>query len=347
MQLAEHCFGIDSTQNHSAKEFHTLLFPVVRVTEQGGGILRLVSVVTPCFNEEENIQLVYERVKSTFKEMVGLEYEHIFADNCSQDSSLNVLRGLCVLDSRVKVIVNAKNFGPTRSVFNALLAARGDAVVLLACDLQDPPELIQRFIAKWLDGYEVVFGIRERREEPFLISYGRRLYYRLISSVSEDDLVKDAGDFFLIDRRVQQVLRRIQDRNPYIRGLLASLGFKTIGIPYHMSSRHSGRSNASPYSLFVLALSGFVNHTLLPLRLATLSGLMLSFLCMGYALLTIFMRLIGSSDAPAGTATIVVALFFLSGVQLFLLGFLGEFVGAIYRQQKGLPLVVERERINF
>ena len=307
----------------------------------------MVSVVTPCFNEEGNIQLVYERVKSTFKEMVGLEYEHIFADNCSQDTSLNVLRGLCVLDSRVKVIVNAKNFGPGRSVFNALLAARGDAVVVLACDLQDPPELIQRFIAKWLEGYEVVFGIRERREEPFLISCGRRLYYRLISSVSDDDLIKDAGDFFLIDRRVQQVLRRIRDRNPYIRGLLSSLGFKTTGIPYHMSSRHSGRSNASPYILFVLALSGFVNHTLLPLRLATLGGMLLSLLCFGFALVLIFLKLISNTSAPTGVTTIVVSIFFLSGIQLFLLGFLGEFVGAIHKQQKGLPLVVERERINF
>jgi len=250
-------------------------------------------------------------------------------------------------DKRIKVIANAKNFGPVKSVFNAILAAKGNAVVILAADLQDPPEMIPQFIEKWREGYQVVFGIREKRDESKILVIFRKAYYRLLQSISEDTLVKDAGDFVFFDKEVLKVLKSIKDSNPYIRGLLSSLGFRRTGIKYHMQRRHAGKTSTNLFSLFVYALNGFVNHTLFPLRLATLVGFIMAFVCIVFSVVQLLLKLIFWQSPPAGIPTLTIGLFFVSGVQLFLIGFLGEFIGSIYKQMKGIPPVIEKERINF
>ena len=306
-----------------------------------------ISIVTPCYNEDKNVEKMYYSVKNVLQACGVDDYEHIFADNSSTDLTVRKLRELARGDRNLKVILNLKNYGPSRSVLNAIKAASGDAIILIACDLQDPPELIADFLEKWKDGYQVVFGIREKRNEPYLLSSFRKLYYRIISAVSDDQLVKDAGDFFLIDKCVHDVLLKIKDSNPYMRGLLASLGFRTTGIGYTMSARCHGHSKASPIGLMVYALNGFVNHTLFPLRIATLVGMLLSFFSISYAFMQLFLNLVLGSQAAPGIPTVLISLFLLSGVQLFLLGYVGEIVGLMFKQQKELPLVIEKERINF
>lgn len=310
--------------------------------------MKRISIVTPCYNEEGNVRLLAQRVAQVFAALApDYTYEHIFADNASEDGTLSELRALAQQDTRTRVIVNACNFGPSRSLFNALLAAQGDAIVLLAADLQDPPELIPQFIQKWEQGYRVVFGIRKQRREFFLMTALRKGYYRLLKNISEDDVVKDAGDFVLFDREVQDVLKRIRDANPYIRGLLSSLGFTHTGIPYPMAGRHSGRRPRGLFKLFVYGLNGFINHTAFPLRLATLIGFSVSLLSLAAAFVYLVLKLIFWDVAPQGFPTLFVGMFFLAGIQLFLLGYLGEIANALFRQSKNLPLVIEKERINF
>lgn len=309
--------------------------------------MKLISIVTPCYNEEENVQLLSDRVKKVFNILPDYTYEHIFADNCSEDNTLNILKEMAEDDKKVKIIANTRNFGPVKSLFNAVLAANGDAVIILAADLQDPPEMIPQFIEKWEGGYQVVFGIREKRDESKIKIFFRKAYYRLLQSISEDTLVKDAGDFVLFDKEVLKVLQSIKDSNPYIRGLLSSLGFRHTGIKYHMQRRHAGKTSANLFSLFVYALNGFMNHTLFPLRLATFVGFLMAFVCIVFAFIQLLLKLVFWQSSAAGIPTLTVGLFFMSGVQLFLIGFLGEFIGSIYKQLKGLPPVIEKERINF
>lgn len=307
----------------------------------------LVSVVTPCFNEEQNIPLLVERVRKVFAGLPDYDYEHIFADNASTDGTLRELKRLAAEDKRIKVIANAKNFGPTKSVFNAVLAAQGDAVAVLAADLQDPPELIAEMLAKWREGNTVVFGIRANRQEQPWLSFLRKVYYRLLKRVSDDELVLDAGDFALFDGSLLPVLRSIQDANPYLRGLLATLGGPVAGVPYAMERRRFGHSKATPFSLYLYALNGFTQHSLFPLRVASFVGIFMAMVCILIALVELVLKFVYWDFTPPGMPTLIIGLFLFSGVQLFLLGFIGEFVGSMFRQLKGMPLVIERERINF
>ena len=306
-----------------------------------------ISVVTPCYNEEANVQAVVTRVREVFKGLPGYDFEHILADNASTDKTLELLKELALQDKRIKVIANTRNFGPTKSVFNAILAASGDAVMVLAADLQDPPEMIPQFIEKWEQGSKIVFGIRAKRSESKFLSFLRKVYYRLLTAISEDPLMNDVGDYVLFDKEVLDVLKRIKDTNPYIRGLLTSMGYPMTGLEYAMESRAGGKSSTNVFKLMVYALNGLVNHTMFPLRMATFIGLSMAFLSMAMALVQLLLKLIFWNDPPAGLPTLAVGMFFLSGVQLFLLGFIGEIVGSLYRQTKNMPLVIERERINF
>lgn len=306
-----------------------------------------ISVVTPCYNEEGNVRLLNEQVRKVFETLPSYEWEHIFADNCSQDGTLTILKQMASEDNRVKVIANLRNFGVEKSVFNALLAARGDAAIIVAADLQDPPELIHDFVTQWELGHKVVFGVRERRSESFLLTGIRKLYYRLLKLTADNELINDAGDFVLVDQQVIQVLKQIKDNLPYLRGLLTSLGFPYTGIKYHMRSRHSGKTSNNFFKLFLYALNGFISNTMLPLRLATLIGIFMSALSMLVACVQLVLKFMYWSSPPPGVPTIIVGMFLLFGVQFFLIGYLGEMIGAIYAQGRGIPRVIERERINF
>jgi polyisoprenyl-phosphate glycosyltransferase len=311
---------------------------------------KMISIVTPCFNEEDNILDCYKAIKNLFETgLTGYDYEHIFCDNASTDHTVPILKGLALQDKHVKIIINSRNFGPFRSTFNGLLNTRGDAVVvLLAADLQDPPGLILDFVKKWEEGYHIVYGIREKREEHFLMVFIRRRYYRLIHRFAEVEIPPDVGEFQLIDRVVVEALKGFDDYYPFIRGMIASCGFRTTGLPYVWRRRERGFSKNRLYHLIDQGLNGLISFTNIPLRLCMFFGFILALLSITYAVIQLVVNLLFfRSLAPPGIATLIVGLFFFSGVQLFFLGFLGEYIGAIHSQVRKRPLVIEKERINF
>ena len=311
---------------------------------------KLISIVTPVWNEELNVVDCYEAVKRLFaQDLAGYDYEHVFCDNSSIDQTVPLLRKLAADDPRVKVILNARNFGPSRSVFNAVLAAAGDAVVpLLPADLQDPPEVIVEFVRRWEAGHEVVYGIRANREEGFVMRSVRGRYYRLVNRFADIHIPPDVGEFQLIDRVVVEALRQCDDYYPYIRGMIASCGFRAVGVPFTWRARKKGRSKNRLYHLIDQGLNGLISFTNVPMRLCLFSGFALSAASLAYALITLAINLLFYRRfAPPGVPTLIVAIFFFSGVQLFFFGVLGEYISAIHFQVRKRPLVVERERINF
>lgn len=311
---------------------------------------KLISIVTPCYNEEDNVKDCYEAVRVVFENSFqGYDYEHIFCDNASNDNTLNILRELAQKDRRVKVIANSRNYGPFRSTFNGLMNSSGDAVlVLLAADLQDPPEMLKDFITKWEEGYQIVYGIRKEREESWIMSSVRKAFYRVVNRFADFHIPLDAGEFQLVDKVVIDALRRFEDYYPYIRGMIASCGFRATGIEYVWKARKKGFSKNRIYHLIDQGLNGIISFSNVPLRISMLLGFVLSGLSILYAFIQflinlIFFRLL----APPGIATLIVAVFFFAGVQLFFIGLLGEYIGAIHSQVRKRPLVVEKERINF
>jgi glycosyltransferase involved in cell wall biosynthesis len=311
---------------------------------------KLVSVLTPTFNEAPNVRDCHAAVRALFEgPLRDYEFEHVFCDNASTDDTVAILRELAAADPRVRVIVNARNFGPFRSAFNGLLATRGDAVIVfLAADLQDPPELIVQFVRQWEQGFEVVYGVRTKREESALRALGRKAYYRVVNQFASTTIPPDVGEFQLIDRKVVETLRQFDDYYPYIRGMIASCGFRATGIDYTWVARKKGSSKNRWYHLLDQGLNGMISFSNVPMRIALGIGFCLSGLSLAYALLQLLINVIflGELVSP-GIATLIVAIFFFAGVQLFFLGVVGEYVMAIHSQVRRRPLVVERERINF
>lgn len=308
-----------------------------------------ISIVTPCYNEQDNVAECCETVRRLFEnELAAYDYEHIFCDNASADRTPEVLAELAAKDPRVKVIFNARNFGPFRSTYNGVLNAGGDAVLLmLAADMQDPPELLPRFVELWEQGHEVVFGVRQVREESWLMRKIRRTYYRTVSSLADIDIPLNVGEFQLVDRKVADALRQCEDYYPYIRGLVANCGFRRVGVPYVWRARRRGFSKNRLYHLIDQGLNGLVSFTNVPMRVCLLAGFLLSFLSIGFAIFNVIYHLFVSQAAPPGTATLITGLFFFSGVQLFFSGILGEYIAAIHSQVRKRPLVIERGRLNF
>jgi polyisoprenyl-phosphate glycosyltransferase len=314
-----------------------------------GEVRKLISIVTPCFNEEANVRECHEAVRQLFeKTLNGYRYEHIFCDNASTDDTVGLLKDIAQRDQGVRIIVNSRNFGPLRSLFNGLLSAKGDAIlVFLPADLQDPPELIPDFVRKWEEGYQVVYGIRAKREEHSPMVALRKLYYRVVDKFADIAIPPDVGEFQLIDRAVLEALRKFEDYHPYVRGMIASCGFKSTGIEYVWRARRKGVSKSSIYGLIDLGLNGIISFTNVPLRLCMLLGFALSGASIAYAFIQLFVTLLFHKLSPPGIPTLIVALFFFSGIQLFFIGLLGEYIGAIHFQVRKRPLVIEKERVNF
>jgi glycosyltransferase involved in cell wall biosynthesis len=311
--------------------------------------MKKISIVSPCYNEEENVRRCYETVRALFEgPLAGYRREHIFADNDSADRTQDILREIAAADEDVKVVLNARNYGPFRSNFNALRYATGDAVVVfLAVDLQDPPETIVEFVRYWEGGAEVVAGARTNRQESLALRTSRAIFYRIVRALSEIDIPLNVGEFQLLDRKVWQAVVSHDDHYPYIRGIIASVGFRRVIVPYTWKARRSGFSKNNLPRLVDQALNGIFSFTNAPMRAAALLGFILSALCILYALGAVAAYLFNPSVAPRGIATIIVSLFFLSGVQLAFIGMLGEYVTSIHAQVRRGPTVVERERINI
>jgi len=307
-----------------------------------------VSIVTGCYNEEENVRELYERVCRVFREeLPGYTFELILIDNASEDGTVAVLKEIARTDRRVKIIVNNRNFGHIRSGYHALLQARGQAVVAMASDLEDPPELIPQFLRKWEEGYRIVLAQKRSSEESALFSLIRKLYYSIVTRLSETPLVKDATGFGVYDRQVIEDIRRIGDPYPYVRGLICDLGYSRCLIPFDKPVRKRGFTKNNFYTLYDLAMLGITNHSKVPLRLATFSGFCIGLVSFLVALAYLVYKLLFWGRFEVGMAPVVFGIFFLGAVQLFFIGILGEYIGAIHTQVLNRPLVTEKERINF
>jgi polyisoprenyl-phosphate glycosyltransferase len=305
---------------------------------------RIISIVTPCYNEADNVAECHAALAAVFaRELPDYDFEHIFCDNASTDSTAAELTRLAAQEPRVKVIFNARNVGPFCSTFNGLCATRGAAtVVLFAADLQDPPEVIVEFVRRWEAGADIVYGIRKFREEGLILRNVRRLYYRAVP------IPADVGEFQLIDRQVVDALRQHDDHYPYIRGMIANCGFRSVGVPYTWKARRRGVSKNRIYHLIDQGLNGLISFSKLPMRVCMGAGVALALCSIVFALGALGWHLaMGPGGAPPGIPTLIVALFFFSGVQLFFFGVLGEYIGAIHAQVRKRPLVIERGRLNF
>jgi len=307
----------------------------------------LISIVTYCYNEKDNVEDLHEQIAGVMSELSEYDYENIYIDNASTDGTVPILRKLAASDRRVKVILNARNFGPIRSPFYGILQAHGDAVILMAADLQEPPSLIKEFIRKWEEGYKIVIGIKSSSRESWLFYFLRTLYYKVLGHLSEVPLVAHFTGFGLYDRQVIEILRRIDDPYPYFRGLIADIGFDAAKVEFTQPKRKRGSSKVNFYTLFDTAMLGLTNYSRIPLRLATMLGFIIALVSFGAGLFYLIYKLICWQSFELGLAPLVVGLFFLGGVLLLFLGILGEYVGAIYTQVLHRPLVIEKERINF
>lgn len=312
--------------------------------------MKTISITTPCFNEEANVRDCYDAVKTLFDgPLSGYRREHVFADNCSTDRTVEILREIAAADPAVKVIVNARNFGPLRSTYNAVLATSGDAILLfLPADMQDPPSLLPEFVKLWEQGYEIVYGIRATRSEGWVMRSIRRVYYRIISKFSYVAFPPDVGDFQLVDRKVLDAMRKTEDAYPFMRMMTFESGFRSVGVRYHWLARKKGFSKNSFFNLVDQGLNGIITFTTVPLRAALFLGTAISILSIIYAFITLLIALLSTGKlAEPGIPTLIVALFFFAGIQIFFMGLLGEYILAIYGQVRKKPMVIERERINF
>ena len=308
----------------------------------------LLTIMTPCYNEEGNVREAYRQVKAAMESIPGYDYDHLFIDNASTDKTVEILRELAAADKRVRVIVNTRNFGHVRSPYHAFLQARGDAVMGCAADLQDPPELIPQFVEKWQEGYKVVIGVKQGSKESWLMSRTRTFYYRLVGRLSSDvALVHNFTGFGLYDREVVEQFRSTNEQYPYFRGLVSDFGYERAEVQYKQPARTSGRTKNNFFSLYDIAMLGVTNHSKVPLRLATMAGFAISVLSLLVAFGYLIAKLLFWDQLQVGVAPLLIGIYFFGAVQLFFIGVLGEYIGAIHTQVHKRPLVVERERINF
>jgi glycosyltransferase involved in cell wall biosynthesis len=309
--------------------------------------MQTISIVTPCYNEEANVEPLYQAIRQEMALFPQYEYEVIFIDNCSQDSTVEKIRIIAAHDKRVKAIVNARNFGHIRSPYYGILQASGDAVIYMASDLQDPPKMIPKFIEAWEKGAKIVLAIKTQSKESPIFYAMRSAYYRMVKTLSEVDLHEHCTGFGLYDKKVIATLRKIEDPYPYFRGLISEIGFEPTKIPFTQPQRVRGFTKNNFYTLYDIAMLGITKHSKIPLRLATMSGFALSFLSLLTGLGYLVYKLLFWNMFTTGIAPVVIGLFLFSSVQLFFIGVLGEYIGAILTQVCKLPLVVEKERINF
>ena len=307
----------------------------------------LVSLSIPCYNEAENVDELYRRICSAISSATNYEFEFVFIDNASEDDTVQKLALLAAQDSRVKIIVNTRNFGHIRSPYWGMIQTKGDLTITLASDLQDPPELIPQFIAEWEKGWKIVLAVKPSSKTNFLVHKMRRLYYHILDGIANVDLVKDATGFGLYDRMVLDQLRKIADPYPYLRGLICELGFPIKTIPFTQPRRERGISKNNFYTLFDIAMLGIVSHSLVPIRLASICGLVIGFLSFLVAVFYTVMKLLYWDSFPMGMAPIVIGIFLLFSLLFIFIGLLGEYIGSIHSYVKNRPIVVEKERINF
>ena len=309
--------------------------------------MKKISVMTPVYNEEGNINNLYNAVKEQFDKLPQYEYEHIFIDNYSTDGSREILRDIARRDKKVKVIFNARNFGPNRSGTYGMLQATGDALICIVCDLQYPPSMIPTFLEKWEEGYKVVMGQKTSSKESPIMYGVRKLYYKIINDLAETEQLPNVTGYGLFDQEVLETIRWMDDPDPYIRGLVTQLGYKYCTVEYTQSARTEGKSSYNFFRYFDFAMTGVTHVSQKPLRLVTFAGMFFAIISFIVAVIYLFWKLLNWNSFSMGTAPILVGMFFLGSIQLVVVGVIGEYVGAILTKVTKRPMVVEEERINF
>jgi polyisoprenyl-phosphate glycosyltransferase len=310
--------------------------------------MKKISVVTICYNEKGNIRDYYNQVAAVFDKLVGrYTYEIIIADNASTDGTQEILREIAADHKNFKVIFNSRNFGVNRSGNNALMQAKGDAVVLMVSDLQEPPALIPKFIEKWEQGYKVVMAIKSKSEESPIKYFLRTLFYNLLEKLSDVKLVRHFNGFGLYDKQVIEIYQRLNDPFPYFRGLIADIGFQPAKVEFVQPVRKHGKSKSNFMYLYEEAMLGLTSYSKVPLRLATIVGFLSALFSFLIGLFYLIYKLVFWSSFSLGIAPVAIGLFFFASIQLIFLGILGEYISTIYVHVQNRPLVYEKERLNF
>ena len=310
--------------------------------------LKTVTAVVPTYNEQENIPLIYQKIANIFEQYRDkYNLEILFIDNCSKDKSRELIMELAQQDLRVKAIFNTKNFGFTRSTFYGLTQATGDCAILIFADMQDPPEIIPQFIEKWECGYKIVVGIKNRSRENPIFYFLRSCYYQIIKKISEIDHISQFDGFGLYDDTFLNVLRKLDDSLPYLRGIIAEIGFQRSEVNYTQEKRKQGKTKFNFLKLYDLAMLGITSYSKIIMRLATLLGFGIAFFSLFIAGCTFVYKLFNWDSYPIGNAAISIGVFFFGAVQLFFVGLLGEYILNINTRVMHHPLVIEEKRINF
>ena len=307
----------------------------------------MISIVVPCFNEEEVLRSTNRRLIGVL-EQLPLKFEILYVDDGSTDATPEILRELQALDERIRVIRFSRNFGHQMAITAGLEHAAGDAVAIIDADLQDPPVVLADFVAKWMEGFQVVYGVRTERDgETAFKLWTAKIFYRTMGNLSDTEIPLDTGDFRLLDRRVVDALLAMPERDRFVRGMVSWLGFSQAAVPYHRAARAAGVTKFSFFKMVKFATDGIVSFSILPLRLATWVGFAASGIALLGVLITVVERLMGVEGLVKGWASVLVAILFIGGVQLICMGIIGEYVGRIYGESKRRPLYVVRERLGF
>ncbi|PKL92481.1 MAG: glycosyltransferase [Candidatus Goldiibacteriota bacterium HGW-Goldbacteria-1] len=310
--------------------------------------MKKISVMIPAYNEQDNIKPLCEEIKKVFtQKMTGYEYKILIIDNFSGDNTKKIVEDICQTDKNIKAIFNAKNFGAIRSSYYGLLQASGDCVISMCADFQDPPEMIEQFVKEWEKGYKIVIGIKRKSKENPVMYMFRTAYYKLIRKIADVDQIEHFTGFGLYDKEFIKVLRKLDDPMPYLRGIVAELGFERKEIEYEQQKRRFGKTKNNFFTLYDIAMLGITSYSKVVMRLATLAGFAIAGLSFLIALTYLIMKLVFWDRFPMGTAPIIISIFFLGSVQLFFIGFLGEYILNINTRVMKRPLVVEEKRINF
>jgi len=309
--------------------------------------MKKISVLIPCYNEEENVIPISEAVKKQLDSLKKYDYEIVFIDNCSTDKTQELITKLCKKDNKIKAILNCKNFGQFNSPYYGLQQTTGDCTILLCADFQDPVDMIPKFIKEWENGYKIVIGIKNKSQENKIMYFLRSCYYKLIKKIAATEQIEHFTGFGLYDKKFIEVLKNIDDPTPFLRGIVAELGFKRKEISYEQAKRKAGKTHNNFYTLYDAAMLSFTSYTKVGLRLATFIGGFIALLSFIIGVIYLILKLIYWDRFSAGTIPILIGMFFLHSIQLIFIGFLGEYILAINSRLMKRPLVVEEKRINM
>ncbi len=309
--------------------------------------MKTITVVTPCYNEEENIQKCYKEVKRVLGNIDNYRYDHIFIDNSSTDGTLDILKNIAMQDKRIKIIENSRNFGHLKSPFYGLLQSTADATILFVADMQDPADLFLDFIQKWEEGYKSVIGVKKSSGESPTMFFIRKMYYKIVNSLSEIKLIDNFYGFGLYDKEVIAILKKMDDPYPYFRGMIPEIGLSIAEVKFNQSARSKGITKNNFYTLYDIGILGIITHSKIPLRIATMGGFLLSIISLIVAMGYFFAKIFFWNTFSLGIAPMVIGLFLFGSIQLLFIGIIGEYIGFIFTKIQNRPLVIEKNRVNF